>query len=309
MPFDWHQEESDMLRQQLIFTAIATCLAATALAAAELPGSASAVTAATAATLTATQIVERNVAARGGLRAWQHVQTMAMSGQIDVGKPRPDGGRVALLDRAQAKAEARAEVRQAVFGKGRQESAPAIQLPFRMELKRPLKSRLEIQFRGDTAVQVFDGVDGWKLRPFLGRHEVEPYSADELKLATQQQALDGPLIDYAVKGTQVTLEGSEMVQGRNTYKLKLAMKNGAVRHLWVDAETFLDSKIDGAPRRVDGHMRSVATYFRDYQAIDGLLVPHLMETVVDGVKESEMIHVEHVAMNLPVDDRRFGKPQ
>jgi hypothetical protein len=232
-----------------------------------------------------------------------------MSGQIDVGKPRPDGGRVALLDRAQAKAEARAEVRQAVFGKGSQEPVKAIQLPFRMEFKRPLKSRLEIPFRGETAVQVFDGADGWKLRPYLGRHEVEPYSADELKLATQQQALDGPLIDYAAKGTQVILEGSEMVQGRNTYKLKLNLKSGVVRHLWIDAETFLDTKIDGAPRRIDGRLRSVATYFRDYRAIDGLQVPHLMETVVDGVKESEMIHVEHVAMNQAIDDSRFSKPQ
>ncbi len=298
-----------MMLRKLISTVFAACLATTAWAAADTRSIAPEATAAVAPTLSVAQIVERNVAARGGLSAWQRLQTMSMSGLIDAGRVRPDGGRVALMDRAQARAEVRAEVRHAVFDTEKKDAAKIIQLPFRMELKRPLKSRLEIPFRGDTAVQVYDGTAGWKLRPFLGRNQLEPYSADELKIASQQQALDGPLVDYAAKGTQVTLEGSELVQGRTTYRLKLALKGGAVRRLWIDALTFLETKIDGAPRRIDGHMRGVATYFRDYKAIDGLIIPHVLETVVDGVRDTEQIHVEQIALNPPIDDKRFSKPQ
>src|SRR5258708_24818161 len=50
-----------------------------------------------------------------------------------------------------------------------------------------------------------------------------------------------------------------------TYRLKLTYKTGEVRHLWIDARTFLDAKIEGTPRRWDGKTRTVATYFRDYK--------------------------------------------
>jgi hypothetical protein len=49
-----------------------------------------------------------------------------------------------------------------------------VQLPVLMELARPRKMRFELQFNGQTAIQVFDGTNGWKLRPFLGRRVVEP---------------------------------------------------------------------------------------------------------------------------------------
>ena len=37
----------------------------------------------------------------------------------------------------------------------------------------------------------------------------------------------------------------EKVEGRDTYKLKLTMKNGAALHVWIDAETFPEAKIEG----------------------------------------------------------------
>jgi len=42
-----------------------------------------------------------------------------------------------------------------------------VQLPFVMEMKRGRKTRLEIEFANDKAVQVYDGANGWKLRRSL----------------------------------------------------------------------------------------------------------------------------------------------
>ena len=81
--------------------------------------------------------------------------------------------------------------------------AEQAELPFVMELGRGRKQRLEIQFNGQTAVQVYDGAQGWKLRPFLNRHDVEKFTPEELKAAAQQSDLDGYLIDYAAKGSKV----------------------------------------------------------------------------------------------------------
>ena len=266
--------------------------------------SADATQAAGAAPLTAQQVVDKKVAARGGLTAWRAVKSMSMAGSLDAGKvdTRPVQERVGDQPGSRASRRVRPEV-----AKSGEESLKTVQVPFVMELQRPRKMRLEIQFNGDTAVQVYDGVAGWKLRPFLERREVEPFTPEELKVAAQQQELDGPLVDYAAKGNKIALEGMEPVEGRKAYKLKVTLKDGQVRRVWVDAETFLDVKIDGT-RRLGGKSRTVATYLRDYKSVNGVKVPYLLETKVEGVNGSEKIQIEQVALNPKIADIRFAKP-
>jgi hypothetical protein len=228
---------------------------------------------ASAATPTAAQIAERNVAARGGLAAWRAVDTLTLSGQLDAG----------------GKSDAK--------------------LPFVLSMKRPLKSRLEIRFQDQTAVQVWDGVRGWKVRPFLGRNEVEAFTAVEAKAAAALTELDGPLIDHVKKGIRIELAGTEKVEGRRTYKLELTTKDGEVRHLWIDAKTFLETKLEGEPRKLDGRPHGVAVFYRDYRKVNGLTVPFVFETVVQGVKQTRKIAVQTVKVNPQLADALFAKPQ
>jgi outer membrane lipoprotein-sorting protein len=245
--------------------------------------------------LTTEQVIEENVAARGGLQAWRAIQTLSMTGKMEAGgNERPT---LAV---------------QGVRSRGAQlpkRPTEQMQLPFRLEMKRSRKSRLEIDFRGDTAVQVFDGSNGWKLRPFLNRREVEPFTPDEIKTAATQSDLDGPLVDYVAKGTKVDLEGSEKVDGNDTYRLRLTFKDGHVQRVWVDAKTFLETKIEGTPRRLDGKVHPVEIYYHDYRLVSGVMVPYVTETKVQGVKQAEKIEVEQVAVNPRVEDSRFAKLQ
>jgi hypothetical protein len=184
-----------------------------------------------------------------------------------------------------------------------------VQLPFVYEMKRPRKSRMEIEFAGKTAVQVYDGQHGWKLRPFLGRNDVEPFTSDEAKGENENADLDGYLVDYAPKGTKVELDGVEKVEGHDTYKLKLTLKSGQVRYVWVDALSFLDVKVSGTPRRMDGKMRNVAIYQRGFQNVQGLMIPFLLETSVDGYRETHKMVIEKVVVNPKLEDALFAKPQ
>jgi len=166
--------------------------------------------------LSATQIVDKHVAARGGLQAWRGAQTLSVSGKLDAGRG-DSAARSAKLAReglgASAKRGGSAGKTPADSEKGTE--AQQVQLPFRLEMKRPRKSRFEIDFAGKTAVQVYDGQNGWKLRPYLNRDDVEPFTADEAKSEAAKADLEGPLVDYAAKGTQVALEGMEPVDGHN----------------------------------------------------------------------------------------------
>jgi len=256
--------------------------------------------------LTAAEIVDKHVAARGGLQAWRAVQALAVSGKLEAGS----GDSLARSMRA-ARAGRGSDLRKAQAEATAVEKADSdkqVELPFRMEMKRPNKSRVEIEFAGKTAVQVYDGQNGWKLRPFLNRNDVEPFTADEAKSEAQKPPLDGPLVDYAAKGTKVELEKIEAVEGHDAYKLKLTMKDGTLQHVWIDAQSFLDVKIDGSPRRFDGRMRNVWIYQRDFRSVQGLMVPFVLETAVDGVRQTHKMTVEKVAVNPNLADTRFAKP-
>jgi len=222
--------------------------------------------------LSAEQVAERNVKARGGLEAWRAVTTLKMAGDMDAG------------------------------GKGE------TKLPFVLALKRPHKSRLELTVAGKSAVQTYDGTQGWKYRPYLNREDIVPFTPEEAKAAAATAELDGPLIDYAAKGTAIALVGTEKVEGRQTYKLRLTPRGGDSRLLWVDASTFLETKITGQPRKLDGRPHDVEVFYRDFRAVNGLKIPHVLETVVTGVKGSHKIAVRSVAVNPPLEDALFAKP-
>jgi hypothetical protein len=86
------------------------------------------------------------------------------------------------------------------------------------------------------------------------------------------------------------------------------MKDGEVRHVWIDAQSFLDVKIDGVPRRMDGKMHDVWVYQRDFRKVDGLTMPFVLETSVQGYPDTHKMLIEKVAVNPKLDDARFAKP-
>jgi len=221
--------------------------------------------------LTAAQVVERNVAARGGLEAWRKVQTMVWVGHME------------------------------------SIHAPVPSMLFVMQQKRPNKTRFEINALGEKTVRVFDGERGWKLKPNReGGPEVKPFSFQEANFARAAQVIDGPLIDAATKGNTVTLEGLDEIDGRKAYRLGVRLLTGENDRVWVDAQTFLDIRYD---RAFGGAGRSTVTvFYRDYKTIEGLQIPSVIETGAgEGVKPDKMV-IERVMPNAPVDDRVFARP-
>ena len=262
--------------------------------------------------LSAAEVVTKNVAARGGLEAWRAVKTMSLSGKTGVGGNQR--ATVQLPTQGQATVVTRKPDRTQLPSRRVEE----VYLPFLMELARPGKMRFELQFAGQTALQVYDGANGWKLRPYLNRLEVEPYTAQEMKAASMHTELDGFLVDYAAKGTRIESDGTETVEGRQTYKLKLTLKSGDVTHVWVDAQTFLETKIEGQPRRLDGAYHPVEVYYRDYRNVNGLEIPFALETRVLPVAKTAMGRdtpvppektlIEKVVINPTFDAGLFSKP-
>ena len=86
-------------------------------------------------------------------------------------------------------------------------------------------------------------------------------------------------------------------------------KSGYAHHVWVDALTFLEVKIEGEPRRLDGKYHPVAVFLRDYRPVNGLVMPYLMETTVEGVRDTEKIQIEEIVSNPRLDNAQFAMPR
>lgn len=223
--------------------------------------------------LTAEQIVEKNVAARGGLEAWRKIQTMVWIGHIE------------------------------------KVNADAPSLSFVLQLKRPNKTRFEIKAQDQMRVRIFDGAHGWKLRQASnGMPELQAYTAEELNFAQDGNGIDGPLMDYQTKGTAVTLDGVDNVDGRKAYRLDVKMSSGASRHVWIDAQTFLDVKYARKSRNAFGQSGSVTVSYHNYQTIDGLQIPLMIESGSGLAKATDKMVIDKILLNPPLEDLMFAKP-
>ena len=172
---------------------------------------------------TVDEIVARHVAARGGREALSAVRTLRMTGRAFAGP-----GREAIV---------------------------------RREIARPGRIRTEFVFQGTTGVYVWDGSAGWRVSPLDGGFEPEPLSEEAAALSAEQADIEGPLVDWRAKGHRVELVGSASLPGGAAHELKVTLKSGVVRHVWVDAATGQIVKASST-RKVRGHELDVRDRLR-----------------------------------------------
>lgn len=223
--------------------------------------------------LSIAQIIERNVAARGGADAWRKIQTMVWIGHLE------------------------------------SEHAPMPSLGFVLEQARPNKTRFQLIAMNTRTVRIFDGVHGWKMRPGAeGKPDVRPYSIEELRFAQSAPGLDGPLIDYATKGSKVRLLGVEDIEGTKAYKLDVQLTTGENDQLWLDARNFLELRYDRPAAGPHGQGRVVSVLYRGYRDVDGLRIPAQIETVAGPGATPDRMSVERTVLNPPLDAQIFANP-
>lgn len=166
--------------------------------------------------------------------------------------------------------------------------------------KRPNLVRQDITIaipgQGPLAVtNIYDGTTAWTINPMLGSSAPQQMPPVEAKNLKDQSDFDGPLLDREARGTTVKLAGTEMVNTRRAHHLEVTPKDGTTAHYYVDAETGAELKIVDAGQSVE---------LSDHRRVDGILVPHHIRIVQNGVVQVE-IQVDTVEFNVPIDDAMF----
>lgn len=222
-----------------------------------------------AADLTVDEILARNAAAKGGLEKLRAVTSMKLTGKMSFGP---------------------------------------LEAPFVLVKKRPESMRVDFTLQNITATQAYDGTTGWTVMPFLGKKDPEAVSGDDLKAVQEQADFDGPFIDYAKKGNKIELIGKDVVEGTSAYKLALVTKDGMESLIYLNDRSFLEIKIE-AKRKLQGQIVESETILSNYRDVNGLLFPFSMETRTKGASSGQVITIETIELNPPVDDASFKMPE
>lgn len=182
-----------------------------------------------------------------------------------------------------------------------------IEAPMVAWSRKPNESRMEIDYQGQKVVQAFDGATSWVVNPLTGSNQPQKGSPDESRAAAENTDPDGsPLINYKAKGTTVELQGQEDVAGSMAYKLKITLKSGTSRTMFIDEKTFLPSKMI-ARRKQMGQDVEMEVYPSNYKVVAGVQMPFVTEVKVGGKSMMQTV-LEKVETNVPVDDRMFAFP-
>ena len=220
--------------------------------------------------LTVDELVAKNVAAKGGVDALRALQSVRFTGKM-------------LVNEGQ------------------------IQLAYVETKKRPADVRAELTLQGMTAIQAYDGEQGWKVSPFQGRKDPEKMSADDTKSLLEEAEIDGPLVDWKAKGSTVEYLGTEDVDGTLAHKLKVVRKNGDVTFVYLDPDAFLE--IRKTTQRVEqGAQVEVETDVGDYEKIAGVFLPFSIESGRKGGPDKQKIVIDIAEPNISVDDAIFKFP-
>jgi len=216
---------------------------------------------------TADEIITKNLAARGGVEKIKAVQSMQATGKMMM---------------------------------------QGMEAPFTIKLKRPNEMRMEINVQGKTIVRAYDGKEAWMIMPFMGSPDPQRLSGEETKEVEDDADIDGPLVDYQTKGNKVELLGKEDMEGTEVYKLKVTLKSGSERTLYVDGESFLELKSTSKVTR-NGQEFEVDTTVSNYKPVNGLMFPFAVESKANGQTLQQMT-VDSYEVDVPMDESIFKMP-
>jgi hypothetical protein len=177
----------------------------------------------------------------------------------------------------------------------------------RQENKRAGKVREEFIIQGLAQVQAYDGKTGWQISPFGGRKDPELLSQDDLKSLVVDADIDGPLVDYKEKGHKAELVGHDSMEGTDCFKVKLSMKNGDVRYYYLDADSYLELKLE-IQTTIRGALQESELYYGDYEEVNGIYYPFAVEQAQKGSASRAQITVEKIEQNVPMEDAHFSMP-
>jgi len=218
---------------------------------------------------TAEELVAKNLAAKGGVQALKSITSLRMIGKLQQG---------------------------------------TFVIPTEQDAKTPDLLRNTVTLQGLTAVQAYDGSVGWQIRPFGGRRDPEMMGEDELKDFAEQADFYGPLVDYQQKGNTVEYLGKYTLDGDDTYRLKVTLKNGDVSYYYLDPDTFIEVRTEKQVF-VRGAVNETVSDLGSYKKVAGVYFPFSIDSwPKSDPTQKQQVTYDKIEANVALNDSLFKMP-
>ena len=182
-------------------------------------------------------------------------------------------------------------------------TAMGMTTPVTMFTMKPNLSKREMNIMGKEMVIAFDGTDAWMINPFDGSEGAKK-QGDEASKQSAKQKFEDELIDYKEKGHQLELTGTEDLNDKNTYKVKMTKKDGDVMFYYFDAEEYVPVMMKMLLTEGQAKGEVLEIHMRDYKEVDGLYFSHTMEQKI-GERSLFSFTADKVEFNLKEIDKAF----
>lgn len=219
--------------------------------------------------LTAEQLIERYLEARGGAERWRQLETLKITGTYAVISKRSD---------------------------------------FTLVRKRGDLFRLDFTMADAPATRARDAQGPWMqnawLQPEPGRVSEDPYK----KQLERESLFPLLLLDYRDKGIKVEALGPGDVDGIPTVNLGITLADGQEETWYFDTETYLEVAVDSQiydHTQFNEPIRQ-RVFYDDIRDVNGLKFPFQVEMEFGARLES--MTVDRVVVNPEIDESHLSPP-
>jgi len=186
-------------------------------------------------------------------------------------------------------------------------------VPFKTIIKNPSKYYHERIFMGNELIQVLDGDKAWSLNPMNGINDIY---GSQLKLLKKSREYGGLLFKREEKGLSVILDGTELIEEKKVFKLKVTDQDTLITDVFMDAKSYYIIK-QSTKRVFQGDTITATVLFSNYRVIDGIAVAFKTETISDKLIDEDenrkmgggVMEIKSIEFNKPIDESIFIKPK
>ncbi|MDR2886562.1 MAG: hypothetical protein LBV26_00960 [Bacteroidales bacterium] len=181
-------------------------------------------------------------------------------------------------------------------------SALGMDMPMTMYMKNPDKIKVTYSAGGNEMVSVFNGTKGYTVNPTSGSRQPVELTGEQLKQFQGSNLFNNELLKR-YNARQVTLEGTEDVNGSPANKLKITTETGQPIYMFVDRKTGLITKTTTVMGQT-GASVNLETYMSDYADINGIVLPRRTSVRISGIETAAIIF-DQIETDIPMDDSVF----
>jgi protein involved in ribonucleotide reduction len=185
-----------------------------------------------------------------------------------------------------------------------------IKFPFTAYAKAPNRYKFVVPFEGKFYAQGFDGKEGWKIDAF--KNETKPTlltGKAAMRMANEADVeVQDAFINYKEKGHVATLDGKEIIQGRNCMRVKFKRANGDHEIYYFDEETSAIVMKSATSKNAELPNTMLNTMYSDYREVTGIKIPFRSVSTSNDQMILE-VTIDKAEINTAIDDREFQPPK